>query len=183
MGRNKRGGDAPHGVTPSENGATDAGNSAHMILRIGADGVDGKVGAGELFVFAQPDADRLVEDAVDDEAAGQGEEDGRQGACQLGNEADATHPTQGLLAEDAGGDAAPGADYAVQWPDPQHVIDLQHLLLQVEAVDEGTVAKLVVPAGTAGVKVTDTPLTETPGSREDPPEDRPFLTTLTTEFT
>ena len=45
-------------------------------------------------------------------------------------------PPRAGKAEDAGGDAAPGAAQPVQRPDAEHVVDLEPLLGQGEAVNE-----------------------------------------------
>ncbi len=74
--------------------------------------------------------------AVDHEAAEQGPGHAHGGADQLGGEAHAAQAAQGLLAEDAGGDAAPGAAQAVQRPDAQHVVDLPVVLREREHPDE-----------------------------------------------
>jgi hypothetical protein len=74
--------------------------------------------------------------AIDDEAADHGHRDAHQRADQLRHEGNAAQPAQRLHAEDAGGDAAPGAAQAVQRPDAEHVVDLPAVLRQGKQVDE-----------------------------------------------
>ena len=107
-----------------------------MILRVGTDTVNRDVSPLELLFLAEPDADRLVENAVHDKPAGQGEYYGRQAAGQLGDEADPAQAPQGLLPKDTGGDTAPGTDHAMQRPDAEHIVDLQVFLLVMKTVDK-----------------------------------------------
>jgi hypothetical protein len=98
--------------------------------------VDGEVGAVEFVFGIEADADEGFQRAIDQQAAAEGDDDAQRGAGELAHEGDAAEPAQRLGAEDAGGDAAPGAAQAVQRPDAEHVVDLPAVLRQREHHDE-----------------------------------------------
>src|SRR6185437_14373575 len=83
------------------------------LFRRGADLVDRQVGAVVFLFLADPQADRCAQRAVDDGTAGRCDDDAAQRACELGAERDPAQAAQRTLAEDAGGEAAPGAAQAV----------------------------------------------------------------------
>ena len=97
---------------------------AHVLFRVGADLVDGEVGAAALVVGAEPEAEQHVDDAVDDEAGERTEGRAHQAADQLRGEGDAAQAAERLQAEDAAGDAAPQPAQSVQGPHAQHVVEL-----------------------------------------------------------
>ena len=113
--------------------------------------MDGKVGAVVFILLVQADAHQLLDDAIDQATAHQGDNDGQAGHEQLGQEGHATGATQGLQPEDAGGDAAPGAAQAVQGPDAEHVVDLPAVLGQGEHDHEKGTGNTAGDQGTKGV--------------------------------
>src|SRR6266567_1528206 len=92
---------------------------ADVILGVGADVVDREVRPCEFGIGAQPDPYRFGEDAVDQESVYQGKDDGGEASHELRDEGDSAQAAERLAAEDTCGDAAPGADDAVQRPDAQ----------------------------------------------------------------
>lgn len=98
--------------------------------------MDGEVGAVVLLFLVQAQAKGGLEGAVDRGAAHQSDDNGQGGHDQLGHEGDAAQAAQGLAAEDAGRDAAPGAAQAVQGPNAEDVVDLPAVLGEGEHEDE-----------------------------------------------
>ncbi len=107
-----------------------------LALRGGADAVDGEVGAVEFLFGVEADTEGLFQHAIDHEAADQGHCDAHQRADDLRGQRHPAQPAQRLHAENARGNAAPGATQAVQRPDAQHVVDLPAVLRQGEHPDK-----------------------------------------------
>src|SRR5690242_12025317 len=90
--------------------------------------MDGQVGAVELLFRIKTDADGALDAGIHDKATDHGDQDAEQGANQLAGQADAAQASEGVIAKDAGGNAAPGATQAMQRPHAEHVVDLPAVL-------------------------------------------------------
>ncbi len=98
--------------------------------------MDCQVGTVKFIFLVKADPHAFAQDPIDNKTAGQGKHNGEKAPPQLGKETDSPHSPQKLLPENAGRNPPPGADYAMQRPYSQDIVDFKFLLLKMEAVDK-----------------------------------------------
>src|SRR5512143_2420826 len=97
---------------------TRSSSPRRLALRRRRDLVDRQVRAVELLLRVEPQADCLLQDAVDEQRARDG--DAGERPDELRAERHAADAAERLRSEDAGGEPAPRAAEAVQRPDAEH---------------------------------------------------------------